>query len=178
MEEADALATRAAIISKRLLAIGSTQALRDKYSNVYHVSLILQTAPLSTEEEMRRLEDWVRAAIGSERGGVVFDGQSLGGQVRFAVPAGAGNAEEEEAEEEEADADDIRPGPARRGTENREESAIGSLIEKLEANKEALGLEFYSVGGATLERVFMNVVKENNVVEKDEGPGRRRWQPW
>lgn len=52
MEEADTLATRTAIISKRLLAVGTTQALRKRYSNIYYVNILLATAPTSTPAEM------------------------------------------------------------------------------------------------------------------------------
>jgi hypothetical protein len=55
-------------------------------------------------------------------------------------------------------------------------SAIASLIEKIEAHKAQLGVEYYSVGGATLERVFMNVVKENNIVGEDERPKKNWWK--
>ncbi len=90
MEEADALATRAAIISKRLLAIGTTEILRQRYSNLYHVTLVLRTAPESSPAEMRAVEDWVRSRFA----GVAFEGHSLGGQVRFVVPnaAASGNS--------------------------------------------------------------------------------------
>lgn len=47
MEEADALATRGAIISRRILALGATNFLREKYGNVYHVYLVLKSAPAS-----------------------------------------------------------------------------------------------------------------------------------
>jgi hypothetical protein len=57
MEEADALATRAAIIAKRLLTIGTTEALRKTHSNEYHVHLILKSAPLSTPEEIHVMPD-------------------------------------------------------------------------------------------------------------------------
>jgi len=46
-------------------------------------------------------------------------------------------------------------------------SGVAGLIELLERNKEALGVQYYSVGGATLEKVFLNVVRENNVREED-----------
>ncbi|KAK0717520.1 hypothetical protein B0T26DRAFT_775989 [Lasiosphaeria miniovina] len=84
MEEADALATRAAILSQgRLLAIGTTGVLRHAYSSVYHVQLLLASAPHSPEHEMHAVEDWVRAEFAH----TTFEGPSLGGQVKFMVPA-------------------------------------------------------------------------------------------
>jgi ABC-type multidrug transport system ATPase subunit len=86
MEEADALATRAAILSSRLLAVGTTQVLRERYADLYHVHLVLASAPGSSDEEMERVEAWVRGELGD----VTFEGQSLGGQVRFMVPGAKG----------------------------------------------------------------------------------------
>ncbi|KAH8896791.1 P-loop containing nucleoside triphosphate hydrolase protein [Thozetella sp. PMI_491] len=141
MEEADALATRAAILSRRLLAIGSTQALRAAYSAQHHISLILATAPLSDPEEVQLLEDWVRRELGPA--GALLDGESLGGQVRFSVPVD-------------------------QGVGSVAVGGIAAIIEKLEASKKDLGIGYYAVGSATLEWVFMNVVTDNHVLEEDE----------
>lgn len=135
MEEADTLATRAAIISKHLLAVGTTQALREKYSNVHYVSLLLKSAPNSTVDEMLQLRAWIYEHIR----GAQLEREMLGGQVRFTIPG---------------------VGPDGR-------SPVCGLIEFLEMKKEEFGIEYYSIGGATLERVFLNVVRENNVQEED-----------
>lgn len=149
MEEADALATRAAIISKRLLAIGTTQELRAVHSNEYHVHLVLKSSPVSTPEEMQSVADWVLRVFPSAR----FEGKNLGGQVRFIVPA-----------------DPPMGGDGRGG------SYAQYLIETLEQHKENLALQCYSIGAATMERVFLSVVKENDAVEGDEGKRRWRWR--
>ncbi|KAI0125601.1 hypothetical protein BJ170DRAFT_702677 [Xylariales sp. AK1849] len=141
MEEADALATRAAIISKRLLAIGTTQELRRAHSNEYHVHLILQSAPLSSTQEMQDVADWVIETFSTCT--VQFEGKNLGGQVRFIVPA------------------DTEVG-------NASKSFVRYLIEMLEEHKVALGIDCYSVGAATMERVFLSVVKESDTVEDED----------
>src|SRR5690606_21927041 len=82
MEEADMLATRVAIMSKRILAIGTSQDLRKRYSNVYDVHLVLGTAPGSTRAEMQDVEAWVRGVFPEAS----FDAVNLGGQVRFVMP--------------------------------------------------------------------------------------------
>ncbi|RYP82300.1 hypothetical protein DL769_001702 [Monosporascus sp. CRB-8-3] len=163
MEEADALAGRAAIVAGRLLAVGSTRELRRAHSNEYHVHLVLRTAPLSPAEEMRRVADWVGAAFA----GVRFEGRNLGGQVRFTVPA----------DSKVPDTGVSAPAAARaserpRARNNR--SFVRYLIETLEAHKELLGVDCYSIGAATMESVFLSVVKECDAVE-DEGPRRKRW---
>jgi hypothetical protein len=167
MEEADALATRVAIISKRLLAIGSTQSLRQKYSNVYKVQLVLTTAPMSSQEEVQKVERWVLQEIAN----AAFDGESLGGQIKFTIPASFPSNSEEAHDLQEPEIS------AARATSSRAKSAIVALIEKLEENKDNLGLGHYSVGVPTLERVFISVMREYNVMEEDEMK-KRRWGLW
>ena len=157
MEEADALASRAAIVARRMLAIGTTQELRKAHSNEYHVHLILRTAPLSSVEEMNRVAGWVKHHFPN----IQFEGQNLGGQVRFVVPA-----------------DSQAPEPAGSSSAGaqtpRSRSFVRYLIEMLERNKLALGVDCYSIGAATMERVFLSVVKESDAVE-DEGDEKKAW---
>lgn len=141
MEEADTLATRAAIISRRLLAVGTTQALRQKYSNLYYVGLVLRSAPTSSDDEMACVRDWVHDRVP----GAQLERDMLGGQVRFTIPGAA-------------DAGGRSP--------------VAALIELLEREKDDMGVEYYSIGGATLEKVFLSVVKENNVQEEDGIDGK------
>ncbi len=174
MEEADALAGRAAILARRLLAVGPTHDLRRAHSNEYHVHLVLRSAPLSTAAEMARVAGWARDAFsfprgggygdGDGNGGVQFEGQNLGGQVRFIVPA-----------DSEVPDDGSASGAAAQG--KQKQSFVRYLIEALERNKEQLGLDCYSIGAATMERVFLSVVKESDAVE-DEGDVKKKKQWW
>ncbi|KAI0147675.1 hypothetical protein GGR57DRAFT_249827 [Xylariaceae sp. FL1272] len=159
MEEADALATRAAIIAKRLLAIGSTEALRKTHSNEYHVHLILKSAPLSTPEEMREVASWVDTSFPNVR----FEGENLGGQVRFIVPADSQVPTPDSAVKE----DEVRAS----------QSFTRYLIETLEARKESLGLDCYSISAATMESVFLAVVKESDA-DEDERIDKKPWWRW
>ncbi|KAI0505291.1 hypothetical protein F5B22DRAFT_532271 [Xylaria bambusicola] len=161
MEEADALATRAAIVARRLLAIGTTEALRKTHSNEYHVHLILKSAPLSTVEEMEEVAAWVRSTFP----GIKFEGENLGGQVRFIVPA------------------DSKVPALQLTTESTRDEKIGTggtqsftryLIETLEAQKEQLNLDCYSISAATMESVFLRVVKE--LPAEDDGTALKK--PW
>jgi ATP-binding cassette, subfamily A (ABC1), member 3 len=155
MEEADALATRAAIIARRLLAIGSTEALRKTHSNEYHVHLILKSGPLAPAEEMRTVADWVADTFP----GVRFEGENLGGQVRFIVPA-----------------DSQVPGTASAGPGSMQ-SFTRYLIETLEARKDGLGLDCYTISAATMESVFLRVVKETDA-EEDMRVEKKPWWRW
>ncbi|OTB14249.1 hypothetical protein K445DRAFT_368081 [Daldinia sp. EC12] len=157
MEEADALATRAAIIARRVLAVGTTEALRKTHSNEYHVHLILRSAPLSTAEEMRNVETWVRRTFGGDA--LRFEGESLGGQVRFVVPA------------------DSKVPDSEGGQHAATRSFTRYLIETLEARKDGLGIDCYSISAATMESVFMKVVKESDASE-DEGRQQKPWWRW
>jgi len=185
MEEADALATRAGIISKRILALGTTDFLRKKYGNVYHIHLILKSGPLATAEEMQRVEQWVEKSFA----GVRFDSfGSYHGQIKFSVPAMSGPPAESLLDEKAGAGNELTP----ETTDSDEEivkqqltpleapegkrSGIQALFSILENNREEIGLEFYSVGATTLDQVFLNVVQENNVQEEGYAPvaGRKR----
>ncbi|KAK9774832.1 hypothetical protein SCAR479_08387 [Seiridium cardinale] len=167
MEEADALATRAAIIAGRLLAIGTTQELRKRHSNEYHVHLILKSAPLSTPQEMQRVADWVVQRFSARGNEVKFEGQNLGGQVRFRVPADAVvPARATALDIGRAFGGDELVSPMEGGDGGK--SFVRYLIETLEDYKAELGLDCYSIGAATMERVFLSVVKESDAVEEED----------
>ncbi|KAM0323839.1 hypothetical protein ACHAQA_008417 [Verticillium albo-atrum] len=147
MEEADELATRVAIMSKRILAIGTSQELRKRYSNVYDVHLVLGSAPGSSRDEMQNVEDWVRDVFPEAS----FDAVNLGGQVRFVMPVGTG--------------------PSHDGR-----STVRRLMETLEQHKTSLGLTHYTVGMGTLEMVFLNIMKESDVPEGEEKAKKPFWR--
>lgn len=168
MEEADALATRAAIIARRLLAIGTTQELRKRHSNEYHVHLILKSAPLSTAEEMRHVADWVVERFSGPGSEVKFEGENLGGQVRFRVPADAvvHNREHLQPPSDHRNVGDELVSPIDAAGQGK--SFVRHLIETLEHNKEELGLDCYSIGAATMESVFLSVVKDSDAAEEED----------
>ncbi|KAJ0162707.1 ABC transporter A family member 2 [Colletotrichum tanaceti] len=157
MEEADTLAHRAAVMSRRVLAIGTTKALRQRYSNLYYVRILLKTAPLSTAEEMASIRAWVEEWIP----GTTMEREALGGQISFTVP-GSGNQDvEKTVNGQNATKSDV--------------STVFDLIRLLEESKKDRGIEYYSIGGATLERVFLNVVKENGITTDEDQEPRKRW---
>jgi|SRR5450432_1655400 ATP-binding cassette subfamily A (ABC1) protein 3 len=79
MEEADALASRAGIMAKRMLALGTVPHLRHKYSDSYTIHLISRTAPHTPIAEMSRLRNWVLSNVS----GAVLEKKSLHGQPKF-----------------------------------------------------------------------------------------------
>ncbi|KAL5600634.1 hypothetical protein FOVSG1_008446 [Fusarium oxysporum f. sp. vasinfectum] len=136
MEEADELATQVAIMSKRILAIGTSQQLRKQYSNVYDVHLVLKTAPGSSRTEIQELESWVRDIFPQAS----FDAINLGGQVRFVMPVAS-------------------------SLPNNERSTVLRLMETLEQYQASLGIAHYTVGMGTLETAFLRIIKNCDVPE-------------
>lgn len=61
-----------------------------------------------------------------------------------------------------------------------EVSSIPGLIQLLEANRENLDLEYYSVSPTTLDEVFLRVVGEEEEEEKGNKKGLRvgKWKCW
>ena len=93
---------------------------------------------------------------------MTFEGASLGGQIKFMVPAGAGSASTSTVTTTSGDKNVDGVVEKRSGKDR----GVGYLIELLEKNREELGLKDYSVGAPTLEKVFLSVVKDNYVDEK------------
>lgn len=142
MEEADALASRAGILAKGMLAVGTGEELRRRWGDGYHVHLVLKSAPASTADEMAHVKSWV---LDKFRGAVVED-RSFHGQMRFSVPVYRG---EDEAEADEEDtinsADSV--GATKKG------KGVNRVFKILEGSKVELGLEFYSVSQSTLGKL-------------------------
>ncbi|KAI1846046.1 hypothetical protein JX265_000970 [Neoarthrinium moseri] len=150
MEEADALADRAGILAKRMLAMGTTENLRQRFGDALHVHLVSKTAPHSTPEEMEQVRQWVLSAYPSAQ----VEEKTYHGQMRFSVPANEVVGSE------------------------KERSPVGQLIVVLEEQKERLGIEHYSVSPTTLDQVFLTIVGQHNVQEENYGekPKKSIWR--
>ena len=83
MEEADRLCQRAGIMAKKMLAIGTSDYLRKKHGDRYHVHILLDSAPYTTDEESERVRSWVKDTFE----GAEIDEKAFHGQIRFSVPA-------------------------------------------------------------------------------------------
>lgn len=82
MEEADHLCRRAGIMAQKMLAIGTTDRLREKHGNSYHVHILLKSAPYTTIEEADKVLEWIKDTFGN----VQSEEKAFHGQVRFSVP--------------------------------------------------------------------------------------------
>ncbi|EHL02294.1 putative Retinal-specific ATP-binding cassette transporter [Glarea lozoyensis 74030] len=135
MEEADALADRAGIMAKRMLASGTSDHLREVHGGAYYVHLVMKSAPHTTDEEISALIEWVRRTFP----GADVEDKTYHGQIRFSVPARQTDDKSKFISKEE-DLDSIS-GSTERATDTK--SGIGSIITTLEDHREELGLEHY-----------------------------------
>lgn len=185
MEEADALAGRAGILATRMLALGTTDALRRRWGDRLHVHIVAKGAPRTDEETMVRL----RAFITSRWPGAVIDAGDWHGQLRFSVPAAEvlaskdGKTTQQEAAAHE---DTISPvnGSGALVTNSAASgdggSALGRMVVLLEEHRNELAIEHYAVSPTTLDQVFLTIVGSHNVhgEDYDDGTGRRRPRRW
>ncbi|KAF4345935.1 ABC transporter [Fusarium beomiforme] len=167
MEEADALAGRAGILARRMLALGTPDNLRHRFGDALHIHLVAKTAPRTTDEEMGRITDWIRQTLPSAD----VDEKTYHGQIRFSVRAGQVLAATSGRKEEEITRDNDL---------DLSQSAIGHLVVLLEENKEELCVGHYSVMPTTLDQVFLTIVgqhnvKEENSEEKEQSIWRKIW---
>jgi ABC-type multidrug transport system ATPase subunit len=178
MEEADALAGRAGILAKRMLALGSIDALRARFGDRLYVHLVCKGAPRTSDEDVARVRDWVRSQFGDQAD---VEEKTYHGQMRFSVPV---NAVVVTPSQPGGESDDDQEGLLRDEITSAagissSGSAIGRLVVLLEENREYLGVEHYSVSPTTLDQVFLTVVGRHNVreegYENKEGKKKKRW---
>jgi ATP-binding cassette subfamily A (ABC1) protein 3 len=151
MEEADALANRAGIMARKMLALGTTDYLRRKHGDAYHVHLVHSGAPHTDDETMDKIRGWVMANFA----GAVVEDKTYHGQLRFSVPANTRKLSLAKTRSKE-DEDKI----SNHDAYNSEKSGgIASLFTMLERHKQELGFEYYSVSQTTLDQVFLSIVK-------------------
>ncbi|KAI4203599.1 MAG: hypothetical protein LQ350_001789 [Teloschistes chrysophthalmus] len=176
MEEADALADRAGIMGRRMLALGTSDYLRRKHGARYHVHLITTTAPHTSEEGMERIKRWILGNCG----GAEVEEKTYHGQLRFSVPA-----HHQPPPPHHPDLDDSNTQHDSHSTEKNSPTAstlkgketasppsssgIGALFHLLETNKETLGFENYSVSATTLDQVFLSIVGKHAIEEEGYG---------
>lgn len=84
MEEADALANRAGILASRLLAIGTTDDLRQSRGIVYHLHMVCNDAPLTSQEQMLKVIKYFQSFFPNAE----IEDKPLQGQIRMSVRLG------------------------------------------------------------------------------------------
>lgn len=188
MEEADALANRAGIISKKMLDMGTTDYLRHKYGNVHHVHIVHKDAPHTTDEDMKRIIDWISETLPTAK----IEQKTYHGQIRFTIPAAPATTQKslsvyspppmsyedslrthsrtpsdmppESSEECKELSPEITAWTTSTTLANRTNSTlavnptIGTLFAILEQEKGRLGFENYSISQTSLDQVFLKIV--------------------
>ncbi|KAJ5775505.1 uncharacterized protein N7511_000516 [Penicillium nucicola] len=172
MEEADALANRAGIMAKRMLALGTTDYLRSKYGNMYHVHLVHSQAPHTSDYDMERMRTWVHDTFP----GAVIEQKTYHGQLRFSVPTDISSDIPSQDRFESVIEDEIHVDLGRDGQKSqtstvtkRGSGGVGNLFSCLEANKDSLGVQYYSVSQTSLDQVFLTIVGKHNIEEENSG---------
>ena len=166
MEEADALAQRAGIMSGRMLALGTTDHLRRRHGDAYYVHLVHKDAPHSSDEDMGRIRQWIETEFPEAD----VEEKTYHGQVRFSSPTGSGATDTIPTKHDgglESDRINEKDKGAAALSQTRSASTrTSNLFALLEANKAELGVAYYSVSQATLDQVFLNIVGKHNVEEE------------
>ncbi|OAQ57587.1 ABC transporter [Pochonia chlamydosporia 170] len=170
MEEVGAVAGRAGILSRRMLAVGTPDNLRHRFGDALHVHLVSSTAPRTTDEEMQAVISWIQTRLPSAN----VDAKTYHGQLRFSVSANDVLALQKQ--QSTTRVADIISHESDMAHAAREGSAIGQLVVLLEVNKKTLGISHYSVSPTTLDEVFLTIVGQHNVKEENyEEQKKSKW---
>ena len=164
MEEADALADRAGIMAKRMLALGTADQLRKRHGDAYHVHLVHKNAPYTSDADMDEIKATLQRLFPTAR----IEERSFHGQLRFSVPNDRTAIAEDVDDPKERD--DLTKQGGRTSimpSHGQNSRGISALFAQLEANKDKLGFEYYSVSQATLDQVFLSIVTKHNVLEEN-----------
>lgn len=149
MEEADALCDRAGIMARSMLALGTIQELHARHGQNIHIHLVHKDAPNTSAQDTEKLWQWVLDTFPVAD----VEQRTFGGQIRFAVPI---------------------HGTSDAGTADG--SRMGQMFRLIEEHKAELGIRDYSIGPATLDQVFLNVVGKHDVVEETTEKPKRGWR--
>jgi len=82
LEEADRLADKVGIMACRMLALGTSNELRDRFGSHLYVQAVLQGAPHVPEERTIQTKEWIERNIE----GVMVEERMWYGQLRFSIP--------------------------------------------------------------------------------------------
>ena len=182
MEEADALANRAGIMAKKMLVLGTSDYLRRKHGDRYHVHLLMKSAPHTPTSETDTIKTWIADTFPD----AITDEKAFHGQVRFSVAANSpfpppptsdsnkpSSATSKSSTDDEISAaaltsDNVSKTSSRNNPATAlGKSGISALFSKLENNKQDLGFAYYSVRQTTLDQVFLSIVGKHNIEEEN-----------
>lgn len=195
MEEADYLATRVGIMKRRMLALGTGRELGEKWGQGVVVQVVLKSAPNTTEGEMEQVKAWLAQRVH----GIEFERWwakgGAHGLLRFRVRKAGSTGGPFATGPRGLDAAGLKTGGAQvsvRGaaddmdnkTSDSDTAPLATetldtpgLIQLLEAHREELAIEYYSVSPTTLDEVFLRVVGRE---EEEEHTSKKKpkWMFW
>jgi ATP-binding cassette, subfamily A (ABC1), member 3 len=160
LEEADALADRAGIMAKRMLALGTSDHLRHKHGNAFHIHLVMKSAPHTSDEEISNLKSWILEKFP----GTDIEDKTYHGQIRFSIPVQPNSSSKKG--EKEIDVSIVTMNEDQISGVQSQGDGIGTLITALEDHRDELGLEHYSVSPTTLDQVFLSIVMKHDIEEE------------
>ncbi|KAK9452097.1 P-loop containing nucleoside triphosphate hydrolase protein, partial [Limtongia smithiae] len=137
MEEADALCLRAGILAKVLLAVGTSDRLRERHGHAFYVHFMCRDGIGASEESMQAVVTWSRERFVGHT--VQVEDKMYHGNVKVSVES--------------------------RG-EDGAVLTIVNILQAVEEEKERIGISHYSVAQASLEQVFLNIVTKHNILEE------------
>jgi ATP-binding cassette subfamily A (ABC1) protein 3 len=154
MEEAEALATKVAIMGTTMLATGTLGTLQETYGGAYSVRAVrLPTVDsLTAESIIKQAFDNGVSGYADSHGQIIFQlphDRKMLGAIMKVMEGLKGDAVMDEDEDEE--------GAGNAGNTTSGSAAAGGSAVRNEGN---VVLEHYTIAGPTLEEVFMNVAKE------------------
>ncbi|KAK9463384.1 uncharacterized protein V1516DRAFT_667624 [Lipomyces oligophaga] len=138
MEEADALCSRAGILAKNLLAVGTSDRLRERFGDAYYLHFVCASGMRATDEEMMRIVKWAQTRFAGHA--VRVEDKMYHGQVKVAVRTTSSLGEKK--------------------------LQVSEIFQAIEADKQEIGVVYYAVSQASLEQVFLRIVGDHNVVEE------------
>ncbi|KAK9322462.1 hypothetical protein V1517DRAFT_323218 [Lipomyces orientalis] len=142
MEEADALCSRAGILAKNLLAVGTSDGLRARYGDAYYLHLVHQDGINCTDEQMMDIVRWAEKRFSGH--GIRVEDKMYHGQVKISVQTTNGMGQR-----------NLR---------------VSEIFQTIEEDKESIGVVYYAVSQASLEQAFLRIVCEHDVAEEGYGP--------
>ncbi|KAK9473660.1 uncharacterized protein V1510DRAFT_413533 [Dipodascopsis tothii] len=136
MEEADALASRAGILARNLLAVGTSNHLRQRFGDGYHVQFLCASGIEATAKEMEAVLEWAKATFGRDT--VSVEDKMFHGQVKVVIKTAQTGA----------------------GIQ------VSDIFRAIERDREAIGVVNYLVSQPSLEQVFLTIVGQHDVAEE------------
>ncbi|KAK9467174.1 hypothetical protein V1512DRAFT_262126 [Lipomyces arxii] len=138
MEEADALCSRAGILAKNMLAVGTSDRLRERYGDAYYLHFVCRSGIHATDAEMLKVVRWAEKRFSGHS--VRVEDKMYHGQVKLAVQT--------------------------TNTIGERNIKVSEIFRAIEDAKKEIGVKYYAVSQASLEQVFLRIVTDHNVAEE------------